>query len=151
MPLLVDHFLVRAAERHNKHIPGVEPEAFRLLASYGWPGNVRQLENEIERAVALTHDGDVVRAAVLSSELSEAGRHRTGSPVVETGLSSANGGGLPGQDGHRMSLRAARARFEADYIASCLEEHDGNVSRTAEALGVSRAMLHKKMKEYGLR
>jgi len=156
VPLLVDHFLAAAALRHKKRVSGVEAEAFRLLTAYAWPGNVRQLENEIERAVALTADGGSVGPETLSKHLTGSGlalplqaqegaqdqQHQTDAPRRE--LPSAVGDG-------RLPLREARARFEAAYIAEALARHDGNVSRTADSLGISRVMLHRKMRELGLR
>ena len=147
VPLLADHFLNAAATRHKKRIAGVEAGAFELLAAYSWPGNIRQLENEIERAVALTSDGELIRAVVLSTEVV------TGQAPSSPGARAAGGDNGSGQPGpHEWApLRDARAEFEADYITGCLRDNDGNVSRTAEVLGLSRVMLHRKMKEYGLR
>ena len=60
IPLLADHFLTNAIERHKKQVRGIEAAAFDAMMQYEWPGNVRQLENEVERAVALTLDGGVI-------------------------------------------------------------------------------------------
>jgi transcriptional regulator with PAS, ATPase and Fis domain len=131
VPLLADRFLAAAAERHAKRIAGLAPEAIRVLQEHDWPGNVRQLQNEIERAVALARDGESIGCAHFSSVLDPAA-----APV------DGAAGDL---------LRPARAAFEARHIARVLREQTGNVSRAARALGLSRTMLQKKMKEYDLR
>jgi transcriptional regulator with GAF, ATPase, and Fis domain len=142
--LLADHFLTAAAQRHAKRIVGIDAEAFRLLEGYGWPGNVRQLENEIERASALAVDGGIIDRSLLS--IGEAG-----AAEAPTGPAAVVGSVVVGGDGELAPLRQARAAFEADYIREALARNSGNVSHTARALGLSRVMLQKKMKDYGLR
>lgn len=142
--LLADHFLAAAAERHSKRIAGIEAEAFRLLEGSAWPGNVRQLENEIERAAALAVDGGTIDRSLLS--IREAGGAEAAAVVGVVAPSA-----ISGTDGEPAPLRQARAAFEAGYIREVLARNSGNVSHTARALGLSRVMLQKKMKEYGLR
>ncbi len=134
IPLLAARFLEAAAARHGKAVAGFAPEALELLTRADWPGNVRQLENEIERAVALARPGESIAPAHLSPRLQTA----TPEPAAPPLPSGAE-------------LRAARAAFEARHIAAVLREHGGNVTRSAAALGLSRVMLQRKMKEYGLR
>jgi Nif-specific regulatory protein len=137
VPLLVERLLTEAAERHNKAIPGLAPAALDLLVGFGWPGNVRELQNEIERAVALAAAGEAIGPQHLSTKL---------------GTVAAPAGAEPAESGPEVvPLRAARTAFEARHIAAVLRRHAGNVTRAAEALGLSRFMLQKKMKEYGLR
>jgi transcriptional regulator with GAF, ATPase, and Fis domain len=150
IPQLADRFLAQASETHRKRVPGFEPEAFAVLAGYSWPGNIRQLKNEIERAVALTRAEHPISANVFSADVSSC------APSAETAEPSARArvDGLPRVEAKTVetsSLREARAVFESRFIAEQLRARDGNVSRTAEALGISRVMLQKKMKEYGLR
>jgi Nif-specific regulatory protein len=153
IPLLADHFLTGAVERHKKHVRGIESAAFDAMMQYEWPGNVRQLENEIERGVALTLDGAAIEQRVLSKDvLGELG----GDPAPLLGGDSAaqveDAAGEAGDTKRALApLKRARSAFEARYIAESLRRHDGNVSHTAEALGLSRVMLQKKMKEYRLR
>jgi len=138
IPLLADRFLAEAAERHHKDIAGIQRGALDLLAAYAWPGNVRELQNEIERAVALARDGETIGPAHLSAKLTGDGAaHRA---PADDGVAA---GGKP--------LREAREAFEVRYVAGVLRVHDGNVSHTAKALGISRVMLQKKMKQFGLR
>ena len=148
IPLLVKHVLAGAAERHHKRIPGVDPLALELLVQYDWPGNVRQLQNEIERAVALTADGEVISVRSLSPRLRSAVGEAGAATLSPPGATVAD---AIGTSGSVEPLRQARAAFEASYIAAVLRRHGGNVSRSAVALGISRVMLQRKMKDYGLR
>jgi Nif-specific regulatory protein len=153
--VLASRFLSAAAQRQHKRIGGFAPGVMEFLARFDWPGNVRELGNEIERAVALARDGEVIEANHLSPTIRNAdGRMRAADERVEypaqawcrmpvgTGKSSA---------GETVSLRQLRATVEASYIGQVLREHQGNVSRAARALGVSRPALQKKIKEYRLR
>jgi Nif-specific regulatory protein len=164
--LLATRFLTIAAEQQRKSIPGLEPEALELLTRYDWPGNVRELRNEIERAVALARASESVTPEHLSAPLrtqrgldngaplNHAGssRRRRAVPVATLAAAQAptDSDEAAGEDS-KGPLRRARAAFEADYIAKVLDSHQGNVSRAAIALGLSRASLQKKMKEYRLR
>jgi two-component system response regulator AtoC len=163
VPLLADRFLTDSAERHRKKIAGIDPAAFALLTAYDWPGNIRQLRNEIERAVALTPQGGTIRAEAFSREISVPGAApapsvhadeaaappATARAMSETASHSATVASDNGTN--EADLRSARTAFESRFIAEQLRSNGGNVSRTAEALGISRVMLQKKMKEYGLR
>ena len=150
IPLLADRLLVAAAERHHKRVPGIERDALALLMRFDWPGNVRELENEVERAVALARDGETIGLAHLSPKLgadtADEGP-RAGAVDAPAEAEAAAGG----QNRASGPLRRARAAFEARYIAEVLRQQGGNVSRTAQALGLSRVMLQKKMKGFGLR
>jgi transcriptional regulator with GAF, ATPase, and Fis domain len=137
IPVLADRFLAAAALRHGKRITGFEAETLAAFCHFSWPGNVRELQNEIERAVALARDGTTIGLGHLSAKL----RPDDAATPVET---------VP-EEPMVTDLRQARAAFEAQHIRRVLVQHDGNVTRAAAALGLSRAMLQNKMKEYGLR
>ena len=141
--LLADAFLHRACESHHKEIAGIAPDALQALESHDWPGNVRQLQNEIERAVALTPAEAHIEKSVLQvSPTSRPERERAvGQPTDSTDLVA---------DDDFLPLREARALFEADYVNRALDRSGGNVTRAAEELGLSRFMVQKKMKDYGL-
>jgi transcriptional regulator with GAF, ATPase, and Fis domain len=137
IPVLADRFLAAAALRHGKRIPGFDTDVLAALCRFGWPGNVRELQNEIERAVALARDGTGIGMAHLSTKLRPDGAAAPVEPeLIEPTVTD---------------LRQARAAFEAQHIRRVLVQQDGNVTRAAAALGLSRAMLQNKMKEYGLR
>ncbi|HXW85469.1 MAG TPA: sigma 54-interacting transcriptional regulator [Candidatus Binataceae bacterium] len=152
IPLLASRFVAAAAERVGKNIPGIEPRALELLQRHDWLGNVRELLNEMERAVAIARDGEYVGVATLSAAVAahadvEAPSQQT---VAETPSSAASQ--LVAQsDGKLSPLREARALFEASYIRAALNRMSGNVSQAARMLGVSRVSLQKKMKAFGLR
>jgi transcriptional regulator with GAF, ATPase, and Fis domain len=132
IPLLVAHLLKRLTDKWGKREVTVTREAVDCLARYSWPGNVRELEHELERAVTLAGDATALQLEHFSDRVLGA---PTGSARVR----------LAG------SLRQAREAFERDYVAQALRTHRGNVSHAARALGISRVMMQRKMKEYGLR
>jgi len=141
VPLLAQGFVAAASERHRKRIAGIDAATLACLVRYDWPGNVRELRNEIERAVALARDGETIGPSHLSARLLDTARAATETidPSASTTVAA---------DG---SLLRARASFEARYIGEVLRQHKGNVSHAAKALGLSRVMLQRKMKAFGLR
>jgi len=145
VPLLVERLLRGIGTRHQVEINGIDRAAVDLLQRYDWPGNVRELENVLERAVALSRPGETIGAAHLPVTV----RGRDGDAPASS--HAAPGEAPASAAGPSPPLRQARAEFEAEYIRKVLTEHNRNVSRTARALGLSRVMLQKKMKEYGLR
>jgi transcriptional regulator with GAF, ATPase, and Fis domain len=137
IPFLAARFLKLASERHRKTLHGFDASAIDLLSHADWVGNVRELQNEIERLVALAADGETITADHLSPGLRPA--------EVSGGATAATQAALsPG----REDLASA---FEARFISQVLGEHGGNVSHAAVALCVSRVALQKKMKRYRLR
>jgi Nif-specific regulatory protein len=147
IPLLADHFLAGAADRHRKWIRGIDPAALELLTRFDWPGNVRELSNEMERAVALTGDGEIVGVEQLSAKV------RGNAAAIEAGATAEKPLSVhtASPSSPVQPLRQARAAFEARYLSEALERHRRNVSQTARVLGISRVMLQKKMKAFGLR
>ena len=140
VPLLADHFLRTAAERHGRRPGGIEATAMELLTAFSWPGNVRELQNEIERAVVLVGEGQRIGPEHLSEKV------RAG-PGLQAPATPARAAPPTAQ----ADLREARATFEARHLAAVLHEQGNNVSRAARALGISRVALQKKMKDLGLR
>ena len=133
IPLLVSHSIRQSNEKLAKHIQGITQEALELLIHYPWPGNVRELENEIERAVALAPDGSTLTPEYLSERIITQRSLRVSVPAEAS------------------ALKQARLTFEREYVAEVLRQHQGNAAQTAKILGISRQMLQKKIKEYGLR
>jgi transcriptional regulator with GAF, ATPase, and Fis domain len=150
IPSLAALFLEREAARRRKRILRLEPETLDLLTNAEWPGNVRQLQNEMERAVAVARDGDSISLRHLSPELVSPSVRRAAAATDQ----AANGRAMAPN-----LLPAAKPSSLADVIAVCernaiaerLVQHNHNVSRTAASLGISRITLQKKMKEYSLR
>ncbi len=124
MPLLAQHFLHQHAQRYRKSLEGFETEALRLLSEHAWPGNVRELDHVVERAVLMAR-GSVVRVDDLGLRSSHTEVAR---PLEEMSL----------EDVESFLIRKTLARFE------------GNVNRAAQALGLSRSALYRRLQKYGL-
>jgi DNA-binding NtrC family response regulator len=123
IPILAAHFLRQHAEHYRKPLTGFDESAIKALLAHGWPGNVRELDHAVERAVLMAQ-GDVVRAVDLGLR---AGRE--GPPRLE-----------------EMSLEDV----EALLIKKALARFSGNVSHAANALGLSRSALYRRLQRYGL-
>ena len=123
IPLLAGRFLAQHAERYRKRISGFSPEAMRALVGYSWPGNVRELDHAIERAVLMS-TGDRIGAGDLMLR----------SPRENPGRLE------------EMSLE----EVESFLIQKTLARFGGNVSRAADALGLSRSALYRRLERYGL-
>lgn len=133
IPHLSTFFLREACERLGK--PGVRlsQDTLDIFDAFGWPGNVRQLRNEVQRAVALTSSNGVVTPEVLSAALVSPGQAGT----MPTAPSRAR---------HpRLSLAAAVEKLEREMIEAALQRSGGNISQTARALGLTRRGLYLKM------
>ena len=134
IPLLVAHFLDKYQPVLGKKVAGFSPEALSLLEAYAWPGNVRELENEVERALTLAPEDGTIGPQDLSTKIR----------FPDGALHDA----VPA-DGEK--LRPAVDRLERQMIIEALDRYDGNKSRVAKALGLSRLGLQKKMERLGLR
>ena len=143
IPLLVDHFVGRFREVLSKPVRGVSDSALEQLVAYAWPGNVRELENVIERAVILT-DGETIEVGALPVAVQRAGRSVPGG-----GASVAAGPGSA--DDEDLSMRRARALFEADLIRRALARTGGNRTHAARLLEISHRALLYKLKDYDIR
>ena len=130
IPLLAKHFLTKFSAQTGRPVHDVSDEAMALLQRYSWPGNIRELENVIERAVVLGK-GELVLSGDLPPALTEQAQT---APLV--------GGVLP--------LKEALESPERSILLQALESHGWNRQRTAEALGINRTTLYKKMKKYRL-
>jgi two-component system response regulator AtoC/two-component system nitrogen regulation response regulator NtrX len=134
IPLLVQHFLKLFSQKHNKEVKGVSREAMRILLSYDWPGNVRQLANTLESAIVLTRE-----ATITQEDLPE--DLKGGQPLVSPVITLDST--LPFKEAKRRVVES----FEREYILRSLKAHNGNVTRTAEALGMHRQGLQQKLRE----
>ena len=145
IPLLVQHFVEKFNARLGKTIEAVSGETQALLASYPWPGNIRELENVIERAV-LFCDGAQLRPDDLPPDVRDQGRSAPATspsqPPIESPASS---------DGLKEQVKAAMSRLERELILKALDQTGGNVTHAARLLKISRKGLQLKMKELGLR
>ncbi len=123
IPALLAHFIRRYSGGRVRQIGEATMD---LLQTYPWPGNVRELKNWAERACILAQS-DVLDSASITD--------------------------IPREDFFAFdekSLRSARAQFEKQFIMKMLSENGGNISKTAQTIGVERSHLHKKIKSYGI-
>ncbi|MGE5126563.1 MAG: sigma-54-dependent transcriptional regulator [Betaproteobacteria bacterium] len=137
VPLLARHFMKLLSAEHGKRPREIAPEVLGLLSQLPWPGNVRELRNIIERLVIMA-PGERIELRHLPGSLLESAPAVAGPPQA-TGEAEPQG-----------PLAAAREQFERRYILRRYHECGGNMSRTAEALGVERSNLYRKMKAFGL-
>jgi two-component system nitrogen regulation response regulator NtrX len=133
IPLLADYFLKELAQENQAPPKTFTPQALEALSHQPWPGNVRELKNFVWRVAVLTM-----------------------SPVIDAGdlpLAQDPSGGYAGSVSGLLTLpdfREARAGFEREYLKRHLEAHGGSVSATAEAIGLERTHLYRKLRAYGL-
>jgi DNA-binding NtrC family response regulator len=144
IPLLVDHFLREAIETCGREVEGFDSEAMETLQSYAWPGNVRQLENVVERAVLLAR-GPRLTIEDLPPELTGNHSHHTGGVALSDGLAAVKLAEVSGK-----TLREALEGPERQIILQALRIHNWNRAATADALDINRTTLYKKMKRLGL-
>ncbi len=138
IPLLIDYFMEQISQATGLPKRSIGEDAMAVLQSHDWPGNVRQLRNNVERLMILA-GGDpsaVISASMLPQDV--------GSMVPS--MPNGNGGeqlmGLP--------LREAREMFEREYLMAQISRFGGNISRTAEFVGMERSALHRKLKALGI-
>jgi nitrogen regulation protein NR(I) len=147
IPLLVGHFIEKYNRRLGKKVERIDDDALKLLVDYGWPGNIRELENLMERSV-LFADGTAIHLTSLPDSLRETGTPPP-SPIAAIGplgaIASPSGASM------KEIVRQAQAELEKELISRALEETGGNVTRAAKRLQISRKSLQVKMKELGLR
>jgi len=144
VPLLIDHFLSKYNERLGKSVDRVDAEAVSLLTKYDWPGNIRELENVVERCV-LFCDEDEIGIKHLPPDVSGAQINTPSSGDFAIPEDLLAEGGLKDQ------VRAATASLERQLIIRALDQTGRNVTRAAQLLKISRKSLQIKMKEFGLR
>jgi DNA-binding NtrC family response regulator len=130
IPLLAEHFLKRHCDRTRRKVVDFQKEALDALQAFDWPGNVRQLENVIERAVILTKS-----PRIGLNDLPE-----------EVRAPKAGDGG----NGHGLPLKQALRMPEKELILRALKAHHGSRHATAQALGINRTTLYKKMRRFGI-
>jgi DNA-binding NtrC family response regulator len=154
IPLLVNHFLQEIIAAGGKQTEGFNREAMSVLEHYSWPGNIRQLENVVERAVLLG-GGSLLTVEDLPPEvcgnLDPIGHFGALSQPVGNSLSHSPVAAMEADSlASRNKLRGAMAAPERQIILQTLRDHHWNRAATAEKLGINRTTLYKKMKRLGL-
>ena len=127
--ILVDHFIDKLAQRHNRPKARLTPAALELLIQFEWPGNIRELENEIERALTLAGGNEEIKTEYLSEKI-------TGPKEIET------------EDIHDMKLQEAVEKIERGMVSRALKTSNGNRSQAARILGLTRQGLLNKINRY---
>src|SRR5215471_1040924 len=134
VPLLADHFMAMLAREYGRRPKVFDPDAVAALQRYSWPGNVRELRNLVERLMIMVPGERItVRDVAFLDQTATPGAE----PVAPAPATMA-------------PLHDARDRFERDYILRALAAQQGNISRTAEALGIERSNLYRKMRAFGI-
>ncbi len=141
VPQLAAHFLAEIARRTGTKAPAPEPAALELLSTLDYPGNVRQLRNLLEGASVFAAGSSLTRVDIEQ--------------ILENGpaLAATASAGLPAGENpfESTTFEEFKDRSEALFFRRKLEEHEGNVKRTAENLGMQRSHLYKKLDRYGLK
>lgn len=128
--LLANHFLQQAMAKGDKAITGFTPDTLDILLKYAWPGNVRQLENAIERALIMTPGGAIVPHTLPEEVLGEVRQEPAGSEL--------------------LPFREARQHFERHYLVAILRKHGGNVAAAAEEAGIHRTHFYQRIRHYDI-
>jgi two-component system response regulator AtoC len=134
IPVLVSEFLAEIAARQGRPVPALDPGAIAALATYRFPGNVRELLHALERAVAVSRGGVI---------------HLEHLPPAISATAGAAGGEPPDDEGQLEPLASALARFERQYIKRVLERTGGHRGRAAALLGISRKALWTRLRGEG--
>jgi DNA-binding NtrC family response regulator len=158
IPLLVQHIIKKFNERLRKNITGIADDALAALEAHAWPGNIRELENVLERTILFCKGDRIERADLQLASPTPP----TASPTQPPPLGSNDSGSVPVIDEDddepaeisgslKEVVRAETARVERELIVKALDETGGNVTQAARLLKISRKSLQMKMKEFGLR
>ncbi|MDB9761164.1 sigma 54-interacting transcriptional regulator, partial [Pelagibacteraceae bacterium] len=136
IPLLIEYFKKKVAEING--VPEAEIDSKNdLLYSYNWPGNIRELRNLIERVTILSlHENRIDTNKILTDILNES----PDSPIEINTNNSLS-----------YSLKEAREQFEVNYLINQIKKNNGNISKTADAIGMERSALHRKLKTLGIK
>jgi DNA-binding NtrC family response regulator len=159
IPALARHFITRFAAEEHKPVAGLSPEAADLLERFSWPGNVRQLENTIFRAVVLC-DGSLLDvcdfpqiAAAMGVEAKARRSFTADMPSIDGGVFAP---ALPSTSPYALSATDAAGHMrkleemESEIIRLAISRYDGHMSEVARRLGIGRSTLYRKLKEFGL-
>jgi DNA-binding NtrC family response regulator len=158
IPLLAEHFITKFNERLKKQVTSIEPAALDRLIAHQWPGNIRELENLMERTV-LFCEGPLIRVSDLPPEISHLapvapaplGALSVPTAAAPDEITRTGSMAAPTAGSLKEAVRAQTERVERELIQRALDETGGNVTQAARKLKISRKSLQTKMKEFGLR
>lgn len=166
LPALIEHFVARCNARLDKQVKGFAPDALQALAGYAWPGNIRELENLVERMVLFASGDYIGRDALPETFLEGAATDApAGGDAGDAAAADTESTTDEGEDGERLlrlplsslgldlkeAVKQGSRLVETELITEALAQTQGNVTRSARLLGISRRSLQSKMKELGLR
>ncbi len=147
IPAILDHYLAKFCREAEKGVVTLSSDAVSRLSTFRWPGNVRQLRSEIEQLVALSSGGEEIGVDRLSPEVVGVG----GAPATETSAAKQD---TPTPDADNADDDATYQelldRWTADVLERRLARFDGNISKTAQSLAISRTTLYALLKKYGM-
>jgi DNA-binding NtrC family response regulator len=149
LPAMVDHFIRRFNAEEGRTVPGVTAEAMSMLMTYDWPGNVRQLENSVFRAIVLS-DGDALTPddfPQISGLVSPARSVSEAAAVMTTDATTGQKLAISDEAGDLRTLEA----IERDLIQYAIDHYAGHMSEVARRLGIGRSTLYRKVREYDLK
>jgi DNA-binding NtrC family response regulator len=146
LPALVEHFIRRFNAEEGKSVPGVSSEALSMLQGYDWPGNVRQLENAVFRAIVLSDGGalkpeDFPQISGMSTPVHDDQLARVAAEPADQPVT------ITDETGELRTLEA----IERDLIQFAIDHYSGHMSEVARRLGIGRSTLYRKVREYDLR
>ena len=147
IPHIVNHYVSHYAEKFGRRDIEITPQAIDLLMVCEWPGNVRQLCNELQRVVARAEDSTLITPDQLSPELQRTAHAPVQAPASVTQISTS---AAPGISTEVMSLASAVEEVERQLITEALRRHGGNISRAARELCITRRGLQLKLVRYDL-
>jgi two-component system response regulator AtoC len=139
IPLLVDYFVAKYAEKYKKDVRGVSKEVLELFLDYDWPGNVRELENAVARGVIVTSAPLILIEDLPQTLRDKTKQERQGEVKVEGQLEEEN-----------LNLPKLIEKIEKEAIIKALEKAEGNKTKAAQILGISRKSLFNKLRYYNL-
>jgi two-component system nitrogen regulation response regulator NtrX len=134
IPLLAEHFMAMLAREYGRRPKMFDVDAMTALQHYPWPGNVREMRNLVERLMIMVPGERITARDLAFLDQSTVGGIEASTPAPAT----------------MAPLHDARDRFERDYILRALAAQQGNISRTADALGIERSNLYRKMRSFGI-
>src|SRR4029079_16502561 len=161
IPALVNHFITRFAAEEGRKVHGIDPQALTMLQAYSWPGNVRQLENTVFRAIVLC-EGDILEIQDFPQIASLVEGYEVKIPELPQPVASApapsRSTGAAVSDGMALGIPAVTdgghirklEEIEADMIRLALHRYRGQMSEVARKLGIGRSTLYRKMRDLGL-
>jgi DNA-binding NtrC family response regulator len=150
IPILAEHFLRKACEEFSRSVGGFSSQAMNAMLEHSWPGNIRELENSIQRAVLLSK-GDTIQRDVLPSNWGSSAVASTPSAAIHSAIGTPTDHGLASNSVVRgLTLSEALEGPERQIILEALRSNQWNRNLTADLLGINRTTLYKKMRKLGI-